>query len=527
MLNLISDDNDLCLAYQNGLQNLCAIMVRNIHTKLSGDKKYKLYEYLYEVCLEFKLESVRNFKIRETLYLKLYKTFIEYMANKSIVQLDKQLDILLLKRWSCWDLENSLFLCPDEIRTCCKRFFVKDRQKGDVVLIKIDQNNQNMDTIVDFIFKRKQQLVDDINKGINNECGGCPYLQFTDWPTTSKKVKKLSLEYNTICNLKCIYCSDKYYGGMKSRYNVEQLVTKIIQENIIDKCELCVWGGGEPTLNENFSTLLSLLSTYCSKQLVITNAVVFSETVAQLLENERIKIVTSIDAGSESTYQMLRGKNKYIQVLKNLKAYATKKADNIMVKYIVLHENNGIRELSSFADDVEKNCLTGCCFQLSSDFSHQVMTWEQFEAGVILYALLYSKNVKVVFFDELFRERIPALEENKIQILRDKLKALQLPDIIANPVRYHEVILWGSDNQIKYLLHNTIFFQRVKVKAIIHSDKNRIGSQIDNYVVEHPLKQRDTKTPIIFAAVQGMIQIYEEFRIFGFKEERLIKEIIL
>jgi hypothetical protein len=80
-----------------------------------------------------------------------------------------------------------------------------------------------------------------------------------------------------------------------------------------------------------------------------------------------------------------------------------------------------------------------------------------------------------------------------------------LPDIIANPVRYHEVILWGSDNQIKYLLHNTIFFQRVKVKAIIHSDKNKIGSQIDNYVVGHPLKQRDTKSPIIFAAVQGIV----------------------
>jgi hypothetical protein len=61
------------------------------------------------------------------------------------------------------------------------------------------------------------------------------------------------------------------------------------------------------------------------------------------------------------------------------------------------------------------------------------------------------------------------------------------------------------------------------VKAIIHSDKNKIGSQIDNYVVGHPLKQRDTKSPIIFAAVQGM----RNLGFLGFKEERLIKEIML
>jgi hypothetical protein len=126
------------------------------------------------------------------------------------------------------------------------------------------------------------------------------------------------------------------------------------------------------------------------------------------------------------------------------------------------------------------------------------------------------------FFGKLFRKRIPILEENTIQFLRDKLlKALQLPDISANPVSYNGVILFGSDKQIKYLLHNTIFFQRVKVKAIIHSDKNRIGSKIDNEV-EHPLKQRDTESPVIFATVQG-----RNLGFLGFKEERLIKEIIL
>jgi len=36
------------------------------------------------------------------------------------------------KSWSCTDLQGSLFLAPDEIRTCCKRFFVNGEMRGDV-----------------------------------------------------------------------------------------------------------------------------------------------------------------------------------------------------------------------------------------------------------------------------------------------------------------------------------------------------------------------------------------------------------
>ena len=40
------------------------------------------------------------------------------------------------KSWSCYDLHNSVFLAPNEIRTCCKRFFKDNILKGDVVAIK-------------------------------------------------------------------------------------------------------------------------------------------------------------------------------------------------------------------------------------------------------------------------------------------------------------------------------------------------------------------------------------------------------
>ena len=38
---------------------------------------------------------------------------------------------------SCTDLESSLFLAPNEIRACCKRFFFENKMRGDAKLISI------------------------------------------------------------------------------------------------------------------------------------------------------------------------------------------------------------------------------------------------------------------------------------------------------------------------------------------------------------------------------------------------------
>ena len=45
--------------------------------------------------------------------------------------------------------------------------------------------------------------------------------------------------YHSICNLKCSYCSEKYYGGL----DVSEDLTK---SNLFNENATFVWGGGEP-----------------------------------------------------------------------------------------------------------------------------------------------------------------------------------------------------------------------------------------------------------------------------------------
>ena len=42
-----------------------------------------------------------------------------------------------MKYLSCKDIESSLYIAPNEIRSCCQRFFHKNKMRGDTKLLEI------------------------------------------------------------------------------------------------------------------------------------------------------------------------------------------------------------------------------------------------------------------------------------------------------------------------------------------------------------------------------------------------------
>ena len=43
-----------------------------------------------------------------------------------------------MKYKSCKDLESSMYIAPNEIRSCCQRFFYKGKIRGDAKLLDIE-----------------------------------------------------------------------------------------------------------------------------------------------------------------------------------------------------------------------------------------------------------------------------------------------------------------------------------------------------------------------------------------------------
>ena len=75
---------------------------------------------------------------------------------------------------TCKDLEDSLYIAPNEIRACCKRFFYKDKMRGDAKLLDIiDGKTPTAEDLV----KGRQKLFDEIQDDKNDQCLGCPFLK--------------------------------------------------------------------------------------------------------------------------------------------------------------------------------------------------------------------------------------------------------------------------------------------------------------------------------------------------------------
>ena len=85
---------------------------------------------------------------------------------------------------TCKDLEGSLYIAPNEIRSCCKRFFFDNKMRGDAKLLTItDGKIPNSNDIK----KAREKIFDEIQEDKNEDCKGCIFLKETELNTRRVK----------------------------------------------------------------------------------------------------------------------------------------------------------------------------------------------------------------------------------------------------------------------------------------------------------------------------------------------------
>lgn len=523
-------------SYHEGLIGVLATRIIAIHNNsLSIDGKRSLYKYLYKewTCLYNILNVETVLKKFPTKYMKIAIRFIQVFSNNdsdcAVDLIDDFMNEIKDKSWSCFDLHNSIFLAPDEIRTCCKRFFVDNQMKGDVVLVDVN-GKKSEDLLYRCILQKKKELYKEINRGKSNECTGCPFLEFKDWGYINEmNIKHLSFEYHTVCNMKCQYCSEKYYGGKNPSYDVFKLIKEFERNGCLKDSENIIWGGGEPLLDSSFESMIQFMAEKKPdiKQRVITNAIIYSAVVAYLLKKDKVVITTSIDAGTKDTFYKVRRSKKFDAVFENLKRYTSANPRNITIKYIILHDNSSYKELVAFSEMINKYKLSDCNFQISCDFNSEELDLDLTTSAALLYGLLLTQNCKLIFVDELLRQRIPVLSAQTVSSIKDKLKELGLRSVFASEDQYPEVAIWGAGIQTKVLIDKSYFFKKTKVKYIIDSADIKPGRKFMGYDVVGPDKLLKSEVPIIISAVQNSSVIYEQFISLGLDEQRLIKSLVI
>ena len=372
----------------------------------------------------------------------------------------------------------------------------------------------------------------EINRENCEECRGCPFLKFKFWGKSplEKGIKYLSFEYHSVCNMKCSYCSETYYGGKQASYDVEKLINEFKEKKALANVPHIVWGGGEPTLDRTFSKILKILdkeNLENNKQRIITNAVKYLPEVYELINKSKVYIVVSIDAGTQETFKKLRGINKLDLVLKNLKQYSSQTPSNVIVKYIVLKDNCTDEEILNFINKMKEYDLLKCNFQLSCDFKSSRVEEHILIQICFLYCKLLEVGAEFIILDDLIWQRITKINNAFIEKLKKILKKKNLLKYLLSKEKYPEILVYGTGNQAELITQKTHVLKHINVKYFIDYCKEKQEKEIFNVPIISPNSLKNNDTAILIAAVQNAPIIYQQLLSYGYNKNLIIKDLVL
>ena len=341
----------------------------------------------------------------------------------------------------------------------------------------------------------------------------------------------MSIENHSVCNMKCTYCSEIYYGGKKSNYDLNNLLYKLESSGVLSRDLRIVWGGGEPVLskdfNESFDFIIDKLNP--SSVMVYTNATIFNHTIEKYLKNKKIMITTSIDAGNQNTFKKVRGVKTFDKVFKNLKNYADAcMGKNVIIKYIFTNDNSSYEEINGFLEKIKEYNLFKCQFQISYDFTSENISKQQLLSTSKLYFDLKENNIEDVFFDYHLKPRIQKSLKEFLKKDDPELKLLLNNYKLINKNKT-DVIIWGAGDSGRSLLKEKYLmnFFNYEIKYFVDKKKDNLLKYIDKFKIESPETIINNNYKVLIASTAFYGEIRNEFFKIDNNPKRLIENLFL
>lgn len=180
------------------------------------------------------------------------------------------------------------------------------------------------------------------------ECTDCVFLRKDNWEE-GNHIKSVIFDHFTRCNCDCVYCythDDKHkYNTLKS-YNVMPIIRDMVERGIFVPGGQIGFGGGEPTMLEEFEELINYLLDHGFDNISIpTSAIKYSPVIEKGVSMGAVNVQNSIDSGRRETFAMIKGIDAYDTVIENMSRYASKKAENynVISKYIICPGYNDMK----------------------------------------------------------------------------------------------------------------------------------------------------------------------------------------
>lgn len=276
---------------------------------------------------------------------------------------------------SCPYLESQIHFSQEQVMFCCVYFY-------DVKVPQASLSLSNEDLLNTLSLTRQESLSAFKHNTEREQCAGCPEIKKTYISVANNdkwKLKKLLFGAGTVCNLDCIYCETKKTTLIPWNKRLQYLeraidFIKYLQEReIIDQATRAVLGGGEISIHPLKTDILQLFKENPCQ--FLTNAVVYSEEVENVLKNGKSRINISLDSGTPTTYRQIKGGGDFYTTLDNIRRYS--KFTNIVdLKYILIPGKNydtaNIDGFLNFAEEINANVILSRDFFGIEDFEKDI-----------------------------------------------------------------------------------------------------------------------------------------------------------
>ena len=429
---------------------------------------------------------------------------------------------------TCKDLENSLYVAPNEIRACCKRFFYQGKMRGDAKLLDIEGNK--VPTTSDIKNARKK-VFDEIQLDKNEQCKGCVFLKNVEKkPEFNSNISYLSIEHHSVCNLRCSYCSEIYWGGKRSKYDVVEFISYLSKNDSLNNCNQVVWGGGEPTLDKSFEKILEEIDKKANPEIyhrVFTNSVKSSDAIIKFLRKGIIKIVTSIDAGTPETFQKIRGRQRFSNVFENLEKYSKIDSSKVTVKYIFTEGNTKENELDAFVENCKKYNLNNCNYQISLNFKKSKLEFEILKSVTYLFYKLSANGFKKIFLDDHVMMRFSSLSKIEHNKIKEYLKEKNAKEVLLDADKIKDLVVYGAGTIATDIIKKTNFFKKIKNFDLIDSDLKKVGNTIANKKIKSPEILKNDDRNIFIATALGYDEVFQNILSIKGSSRKIISGLIL
>lgn len=370
-----------------------------------------------------------------------------------------------------------------------------EAQVGDRILGTIE------DLSVESYNKAIAKLIED-NRCKSAPCRCCS--KGKEYVFKQEKITFVTVNPSFHCNSNCIYCH-AHFEKKGIDYNPVIYLQEFHDKQIFDRDCFFDWGGGEPTLSTYFEETVDWINKRGYRQRINTNAIIFSKTTYEALENGKACLRISVDSGSRECFELMKGTMEYDKVWENIGKYAEASSE-LYIKYNICNYNSDNAEVETFikrcVDCGIKHILIDAeisAYQRAKNAGPFYFTNKELEAAKYMWVLARENGMDVKIspyafsvraeYDDTGELRLPEeyFDNMDYDIVSNGILMHKFPTIgyMCNYIRDKKFVIWGAGKYGKMCLQ-TLKKNKIVPTMILDRNPKLWGTQIDNVPVVSP-----------------------------------------